>query len=93
MLRWARRMTSWASRCCNGMSSAAGEPGTIQAFVHALRTTRFGFPVIERVMIASADVAAMIFCLMAGSTSLSAVVNHTEPHHTPAAPRHIAAAI
>ena len=38
------------------MSSAACVFGTIQAFVHALRTTRFGFPVIERVMIASADV-------------------------------------
>ena len=41
----------------------------------------------------SADVAARNFSLTTGCVSASSVVSHTEPHHTPSAPRARAAAI
>ena len=54
---------------------------------------RAGLPVSDRDRMVSREVAARNFCFTAGWVSASSVVSHTEPHHTPSAPRASAAAI
>ncbi len=70
-----------------------GVSGLSHSSVQALRSMRAGLPVIERERTVSLEVAAMNLRWIAGSVSASAVVSHTEPHHTPSAPRARAAAI
>ena len=73
------------------MGSGSGVSGRSHSSVHAERSMRAGFPVIDRDRTVSDDVAASIFSLMVGTTSDSSVVSHTEPHHTPAATQPTAA--
>ena len=89
-------MRSWASAVrmgCSGMPSGAGVSSRSHSSVQADLSMRAGLPVIERERWVSADVAASIFSLTAGLVSASSVVSQTEPHHTPWAPRAMAAAI
>ena len=75
------------------MGSGPGESGPSQASVQALLSWRAGFPVIDRDRSVSDDVARRNFSFTTGWVSASWVVSHTEPVHTPCAPRAIAAAI
>ena len=78
---------------CNGMGSGDGASSASQASVHGLRSCRDGLPVRERERTVSREVAANIFSFTTGLVSASAVVSQTEPHHAPAAPMLMAAAI
>src|SRR6266851_3234575 len=86
----------WASATradCSGKPRGAGASSRSHSSVHALRSIRAGFPVSDRERIVSRDVAARNFSFTAGWVSASSVVSHTDPHHTPSAPRARAAAI
>ncbi|MOA69921.1 hypothetical protein D3C78_1984150 [compost metagenome] len=45
--------TSPVSACCKGMGSGSGAPGSAQASIQSLRTTRQGLPLWARVMTVS----------------------------------------
>src|SRR5436190_607845 len=88
-------MRAWASATsalCSGIGSGSGVSGRPHSSVHGERSMRAGLPVSERDRTVSADDAARNFSFTTGSVSASSVVSHTDPHHTPSAPRARAAA-
>ena len=77
---------------CSGLPSGSGAPGASHASDQPDFRKRPCFPVKHRVRTVSDDWAASSRLRSAGMASLSRVVSHTEPHHTPSAPSAIAAA-
>ena len=75
------------------MPSGSGVSSRFHSSVQALRSIRAGLPVSDRDRRVSPDPAESILSLTTGWVSASSVVSHTEPHHTPAAPSAMAAAI
>ena len=88
-----RRDASAMSIGCSGIGNGPGDAADSHSSVHAERSWRAGLPVRLRERSVSDDVAARNFSLTNGWVSASAVVSHTEPHHTPSAPSASAAAI
>ena len=91
--RWMRAWAS-ATRSAAAASAAARacRAGPTRRSTRSA-ACRAGLPVSERDRTVSADVAARNFSFTTGWVSASSVVSHTEPHHTPSAPRARAAAI
>ncbi len=89
-------MRCWASFVrigWRGMPRGSGASSLSHSSLQAVRSMRAGLPVSERDRSVPLEPASIIFFLTVGSVSASSVVSQTDPHHTPAAPRAIAAAI
>ena len=78
---------------CNGIGSGSGASLLLQASDQADCNWRVGLPVRLRERTVFADDAYSIFSFTVGIVSASLVVSQTEPHHTPAAPIAMQAAI
>src|SRR5215211_7733858 len=80
-------------RVCKGIGSALIPSGPSHASVHAERSWRVYLPVRHLERTVSRDLAVIIFCRKISVVSDSVVASHTDPVHTPAAPRVMHAAI
>ena len=88
-----RCQASLTSIGCSGSGSGGGLPGRSHSSCQALRSCRAGLPVRVGERSVSELVARRNLALMASLATSSSLDSHTEPHHTPAAPRASAAAI
>src|SRR5215510_14341852 len=93
----AARCAAWRAgsliRLCKGIGNGPGLSGPSQASVHAERSWREYLPVRHLDRTVSRDRASIIFWRKISEVSDSVVASHTDPVHTPAAPRIIHAAI